>query len=309
MQQGVQTRRRMALQRPRIIVSLATALIVGVIAMGLLWKFEIDKRGRQIELERLSKSSVSDFFSSFSSNALVPIVRPATHTVGAVYRTTDGSWIHEPVTCFPKLQAGPPVPSTLPSVTLKQAEKGLIALGLEALVSSSVRADSARSIQLTFSDVTVEAVPEDNLLLTYSPAGCPDLGPIFESVKSGLAPAQPTTPLLVIRELYRAKRKLTVEFASNGDAQAMLLTATALGSAKGQITNSASGQFVLVVENTIPLPVAARPAFLPIPVGIVLGGPAPRSAEQTVWMPLNLELHPEVADVFRALVEPGLGGH
>jgi hypothetical protein len=276
-----------------------------LLGSGVFWgtNYYLDKK-QIADLANVRKAALSDFFTSFSQNGLIPIVLPAAQAVGSVYDAKNGNWIDTTANCFPKLQVPPRVASSLPSVNLTEMRRGTVGLGFEKIVTGSLKPESIRSIKIEFSNVEILGVSQQDLIRAYAVDSCRELQQVFESVNSGNPPAPLLSSLFVIRELYIAKRKLVVDVANKRDAQEAASAADS--EVEAQVEDHGSGQFSLILQNNEPLPVAAKPAFLPVSLGVTLGS-RPTSETETVWMPFDVQLDPGALDVFRTVMKPGFG--
>jgi hypothetical protein len=301
-QQNTHHHGRLGRRQVKILASIALVLIA---SGGFWWYYSILEGKRQAALIAAQKASLQDFFLGFSENGLIPIIRPGSHVVGSVYNAATGRWVDEASTCFPDLKVGAAEPGVLPNVSVRDLQQGTAALGLGKLLSATANAKSVRSIHITFSDVSVQVVPERALRDAFSPQNCSDLKSIFESVISGEAPTPPSPAYLIIQAVYSAKRKLVVQMQAENDAKEALEDAKSLP-VKGSIEAKGGGSFDLVLENEQSIPVAASPAFIPTTIGVMLSGDQ-KSSPETVWLPFRPESDPEATRVFKALVGPAIG--
>jgi hypothetical protein len=255
-------------------------IFIAIVVSASIWGyFAYQKLLQEIALESARKAVTAAYFPEFAALSLVPIVHPGAHRVGAVYNATTGEWHDEASTCFPGLKVSPATAEALPNVSLTGLASGSVALGLEKILSGSSSAQDVKSVKITFTDVDAEAVPVRALLDAYSEAACQNLKPILDSVRSGLPPKAQTPAFLISRVVYRAKRRLDIEFRSELAAEETLQKNKGLvtGGAKKRDTNS----YTVTIQNDVAVPVAMIPAFMPNTTGTVLG--AGKKQTDTIW--------------------------
>ena len=287
-------------KRKYVGLAIVCVLLLGASAILWVWYKQFAREQAQ-QLAGAAQRSMSDFFSIFADQGLIPIVRPGAQEVGGVYNAKTRRWVYEAATCFPNLKAQAAVPSALPEVILKHAEDTSVALGFDKMVSALVGVNLVRSAKMTFSEVTVQDTPEYSFRETYSAQKCPELSAIIASVTSGQQPTVPVEPLFILGTLYRAKRTVTIELVNGASAAEALGAITRAIPVKGHIQSRESGNASITLENDIVLPVAAMPAFIPTPTGVTLGSGQPST--RIVWLPFDPSLNPDAIDLFKRQFE------
>jgi hypothetical protein len=255
-------------------------LIAVAVSVSIWGYFAYQKYLQEIAISSARKAVTAAYFPEFAAISLVPIIHPGTHRVGEVYNATSGEWFDEASTCFPNLKVAPATADALPNVSLTELSSGSVALGLKKILSGSSNAQGVKSIKITFTDVDAEAVPVRALLDAYSEAACQNLKPILDSVRSGLPPKVQTPAFLVSRVVYRAKRRLDIEFQSERVAEETLQETKGLP-VTGELKKRDTNTYTVTIQNDVPVPVAMLPAFMPNTTGIVLG--AGKKQTDTIW--------------------------
>ncbi|NEH58121.1 hypothetical protein GR198_20575 [Rhizobium leguminosarum] len=257
------------------------------------------------EIAAANSLAFSELFRYFGEMGLIPIVRPGSHSIGDVYDSKTGAWINSRINCFPALEIGAATPSVLPSIKTSSSESSAIALGLGDLISSSALGKEIRSAQIIFENVSVASVSQHDLIAGYVESKCPELKPIMNGVKSGIAKSPDGPVLLVIREVYSAKRKVVFELSTDEELDETVKGIKREFSGAGNLEVSSSGGFSFTMLNTDVLPIAALPAFVPVWAGAVLGT---SDNLHQIWLPFAPEDDTDSVNQFKELMSRGRGG-
>ena len=222
----------------------------------------------------------------FSQDNLVPVFLPRSQEVGDVLDVRGAVYARR-ADCFPGLVLSKPRPgNTLQEVSISLETEGNFGLGLKQLVSvfASGRASAATRLSIVFTDQHYVSASTMELKNTYSKAKCPFLAAIVEGKAIDVGSVK--KPLLVLQEVFYAKKKLAIDVGKDADVGAefeKVKGALALGPSAHLGVKHTSGNQILV-ESTQSVPVAARLAFLPTAItGTTLGTGGSPAVRKVLW--------------------------
>lgn len=197
----------------------------------------------------------------FEEQGLLPVLLNRGYEVGDVVNVDGINLFARGSQCFPNLKAPPPAPATLTTVINTDSAGLSLGLKLRQIFDSSIGADLARRIVISFSDVSVRGVTLLELRAALDRRACPEIAPLIDGA---IAPQQPKDSqfYFVVSEVLSGKYTARLEFGVrvNLDAKQEQLAKLA-GEANVAVQVASDGAVLLT--NATPLPIALRPVTVP----------------------------------------------
>lgn len=226
----------------------------------------------------------------FAQDNLVPIFLARPHEVGDVLELTGAKYASRK-DCFPTLVTKAPIMTDrLKTVVVNTAAEGNFGINLKRIYEIFAKAgasDKAR-MTLTFEDQMYVGVTTLDLEKAYAVAKCPQIRTVVHR-QSVAGDQLPQPILMVLQEVYLARKKLVVELDRSAGVEAAAKeaadTAVSLG-LSAQLKAGVDQSRQLIVESAQQVPVAVRIAFVPKPIsGATLGGGGSAGIKGYVWEP------------------------
>ncbi|CAJ9726821.1 Uncharacterised protein [Burkholderia pseudomallei] len=242
-----------------------------------------------------SADELSDYYATlttfFEKQHLIPVAVPRTEQIGDVFDIKNLTYVANAQTCFPKFVQPPETPTVLPAVAITHSVNAAAALGARALAEGGVSVGDADTVTITYTEATVTTTPAMLLAQDFDRKRCSFLESIVDQKES--SPNSPTMSLLVIGEVYKARREVRLVYKNNQtaklEASGITRLLTALGmQAKVQADRNASNTIVVVSYDK--LPIAVRPAFVADRyAGTTLGS---GGSDVVEWRRVDIERNP-----------------
>ena len=231
-----------------------------------------------------------ELLNHFALDNLIPVFLPRGQEVGDVLEPS-GAIKARRSECFPTLQLpGRKDSNSLSEVSLELKAEGGFGIGLKRIVEFfvSTNAQTSTRLKLSFANQQFVSASTNEMVRSFSKAQCPFLSDQVEgkSVAADLF----GTPLLVIQEIFYAKKRLSIEVSRSADLQATVKgVETAVVPLGGNVQVKGSTGNAILVEAVDIVPVAVRVAFLPRPItGALLGGGGSPKVLNYYWQPTKL---------------------
>ena len=250
-----------------------------------------------------------------SDNYLIPIGLSAGQAVGDVVDRETNTLVAASADCFPKLQVSRSQAGKL-LVRREGAANVSAALGLGGIADADVAAGAVRRFELTFDEVerAVASRVQMRQALSRTHPECTLLRPYLEMNGAIQAIDTPEPPLLIAEVLY-AKRMVRIELsdatAAHAQAEGITSILKKLGtSGTARVAASAGRNGIIEITSSEKLPVAYRPAFIPVRrvLGTSMGAPSDGGGsgvrEVVRWEEFEPDL-PTHAEAWREWMESG----
>jgi hypothetical protein len=169
----------------------------------------------------ISESKLRDeLLRHFGQDNLLPVFLPRDHAVGDVLQP-DGRFFARQAVCFPALKVMAPKPAnSLTSIVVDVRAEGNFGIGLKKLVDVFARAGatSASKITISFTDQVFSGATSLDLQKHYAVKACPALENVVANRLVSVADGN--KPLLVLQEVYYARKRVSIEVSKGMDVQA-----------------------------------------------------------------------------------------
>ncbi len=197
----------------------------------------------------------------FEEQGLLPVLLNRGYQVGDVVNVDGVNLFARGSQCFPNLSVPPPTPAALTTVINTDTAGLSLGLKLRQIFDSSIGADLARRIQISFSDVSIRGVSLLDLRAALDRRSCPDIAPLIDGTMTP-SPNPDSQFYFVISEVLTGKYTARLEFGvrANLDAKGAQLAKLA-GDANVAVQVGTDGTVTLT--NAAPLPIALRPVTVP----------------------------------------------
>lgn len=229
----------------------------------------------------------------FLQDNLLPVFVPRELAVGDVLHA-NGALFARHRECFPALSVPQPTGAdTLKSIVITQKAEGNFGIGLKKIFDliANLGASSSTITTLTFLDTTVAMASTSELKRTAAVQKCPAIQALVQGKQ--LAADQAQEPLLVLQEVYYARKQLTIESQKGAKANLSVDEVGKLARTiglKARIAAAGESGNQIIVASDERVPVAVRLAFVPRPItGATLGGDGNATIRGYVWEGLSAQ--------------------